>query len=226
MHSRKLLWAAFAIAVISYCITRTTSFGLIVKPIPILILAAIVWTLPSRLTKHLILTGLSISMVGDVILEIGYITAAVALFSLVMLLYALTFTLDNLKCHSKIAFAFLAFGFGLYLLLYSYLGDQRISGAIYQLIIMIMLWRAAALIATSPWKMRNTIWAFGGAMGIALNGILYAVDLYLFPVHRDLVITVYYLGQMAIVVYLLQIQITIEKQQQLMPIRKEHQTYA
>ena len=66
-----------------------------------------------------------------------------------------------------------------------------------------MVWRGASLLSASKKDLdlnKNSAWLiFLGTLGIALNGVLYGIDMYLYPIPRDLVIHSYYLGQLGLV---------------------------
>ena len=78
------------------------------------------------------------------------------------------------------------------------LADAAPVGAVLLALSVLLLWRALAalLFNTAPedarWRRRAGL---AGACGIVANYVLYAVDLSVRPVPRDLVIQVYYWGQ-------------------------------
>lgn len=205
----KFLVLGFILAAISYSLTRAYDFSVWIKALPVLCCFLILlcnrsW---SPRTTQIILIGMAISMLGDIALDLSATTLGIGIFTVVMSLYGYALY------QAQRAFTWLALiptliiFASIYAMMYPHLSGRRVSAAIYQLVLIWMVWRGAALLT---WKNQHgpdsyqKWFIFLGTLGIALNGVLYGVDLYLFPIPRDLVIQVYYLGQLLLVLGLIQ----------------------
>lgn len=195
-------FAVFVIAAALFSYTREESYGYLTKIVPIVLLFIFSWRALPSTSRNIVQLGLLLSMAGDILLEWQNTTAGVVIFVLVMLLYSTYFTLQNKQFRVWLLSFYIVISAGIYITLFPALGERQVSGAIYQIVICVMLWRASAMINDKSISGCRGLFALLGALGIALNGILYAVDLYLFEVNRDLVIQLYYFGQLGVVLSL------------------------
>jgi uncharacterized membrane protein YhhN len=189
-----------AAAIFSY--TKEEPYGYLTKIVPIVLLLIFSWRAVPSTSRNFVQLGLLLSMAGDVLLEWQNTMAGVAIFVVVMLLYSVYFTLQNRQFKVWLLSLYIVISAGIYIALFPALGEMKISGAIYQIVICVMLWRVSAMINSQNVSGYRGWFAFLGALGIALNGILYAVNLYLFEVNRDFVIQLYYFGQLGVVLSL------------------------
>jgi uncharacterized membrane protein YhhN len=195
-------FSVFVIAAAIFSYTREEPYGYLTKIIPIVLLLIFSWRAVPSTSRNIVQLGLLLSMAGDVLLEWQNTTAGVAIFVVVMLLYSVYFTPQNKQFKVWLLSLYIVISAGIYIALFPALGEMKISGAIYQIVICVMLWRASAMINSQNVSGYRGWFAFLGALGIALNGILYAVNLYIFEVNRDFVIQLYYFGQLGVVLSL------------------------
>ena len=206
----RFLILGFVLSAIGYSLTREYNYSVWVKPIPVLCcFLLLLWNRPwSVPTANMVLVGLVISMVGDIALDLSATTLGIGIFTIVMFLYGLALSKSNkaLSLSTLIPTLFI-FG-GIYGVMYPHLEDRKVSAAVYQLVLIWMVWRGAALLnqdtKKSPSNTPQKWLIFLGVLGIAMNGVLYGVDLYLFPIPRDFVIQSYYIGQILLVIGLIQ----------------------
>ena len=205
----RFLILVFVLSALVYSLVQELHYSVWIKPLPVLFCFLILlwnqsWSPP---TAKIVLVGLVISMVGDIALDLSATTLGIGIFTLVMSLYGVALYKANKDLSaSTLIPTLLVFG-GIYAMMYPYLADRKVSAAIYQLVLIWMVWRGATMLI---WNTKNSSpttsqkWLlFLGVLGIAMNGVLYGVDLYLLPIPRDLVIHSYYFGQLLLVLGLI-----------------------
>jgi hypothetical protein len=205
----RFLILGFVLSALGYSLVQELHYSVWIKPLPVLFCFLILlwnqsWSPP---TAKIVLVGLVISMVGDIALDLSATTLGIGIFTLVMSLYGVALYKANKDLStSTLIPTLLVFG-GIYAMMYPHLADRKVSAAIYQLVLIWMVWQGATMLI---WSTKNNSpttsqkWLlFLGVLGIAMNGVLYGVDLYLLPIPRDLVIHSYYFGQLLLVLGLI-----------------------
>ncbi len=193
-----LFVGGFIVSALWFSLVRDNELGYLVKIIPIAMLIGLVLQAPKGVSTRLVAVALVVSAIGDIVVELGFTQAGVGVFVVVMLVYSACFYLSCQQSGWLLLIFWLIVGGLLYGFLFPYLAGVEWSGALYQCIICLMMWRASVALLGTQSSGLARILAFIGALGIALNGVLYAVDLYLVSINRDLIIQLYYWGQLAI----------------------------
>lgn len=177
----------------------------IAKPLPML--AMLVWV--AARARHLtygklILAGLGLSLVGDVVLELGpdlFLFGMIA-FALAHIAYVAAFIFRMRGPRLIEALPFVLWVGWMVPVLWPKLGPMQIPVTAYAAIIGVMMWRATALAAgqekPSPWDMAALV----GAISFGLSDSMLALNKFHTPIDgaRPIVILTYWLGQLLIAV--------------------------
>lgn len=120
---------------------------LVAKPIPALCLAA--WVLPSRArSARLLASGLALSALGDLALELGgaprFFLAGMAAFALAHAAYIAGFLAMARGPRPALLVPFALWGLGLFLVIRPGLGPMAAPVAVYALLLVTMMWRGSA----------------------------------------------------------------------------------
>lgn len=174
-------WAtpAFLITVIGYVAATNTATDplvvLAIKPLPVLVLAAALWTIAPR-TRHrtLVTLGLVCCAVGDVALHWGLIPG-IAAFLVGHLWYTAAFVASERTPMPAVGAVMAAWVGALVAVLWSGLGDMRIPVIVYAVVIGVMMWRAGALLS-SPLPRPSSIASFVGAVSFGISDSMIAID--------------------------------------------------
>ncbi len=180
---------------------------MLVKPIPVLLMAVWVYLLPGKKTyQWAIIVGLLFSMVGDILLESAgnYFVFGLVAFLLGHIAYIVAFTRDSRQLFPWRALV--AYGYGiLVLLLFSTqgdLGDMMIPVALYILVITTMLWRAASRVGVAGINAFSARAGLIGAILFTFSDSLIALNRFVWdlpqPTTRYIIIITYWLGQLGI----------------------------
>jgi uncharacterized membrane protein YhhN len=116
---------------------------LILKPVPVLCLAAWVAAGARGTAAWLVVAGLGVSLVADVVIERSFL-AGLGLFLVAHLLYIGAFVARTSAVRPVLALPFIAWGVIVLMRLWPGLGDMRVPVIVYALAICTMMWRAAA----------------------------------------------------------------------------------
>jgi uncharacterized membrane protein YhhN len=175
---------------------------IVAKPLPVLALAA--WTLRGRRSRYVagIATGLVLSAVGDVLLELGpsAFVPGMAAFALAHVAYIVTFLADASAPRLALALPFAAWGAGLLTLLLPGLGPLTGPVAGYAVVLMVMIWRASARVGSRGAATRGEWGAAVGAVLFGLSDSLLAFDRFRGPMGAAslAILPLYWLGQAGI----------------------------
>jgi uncharacterized membrane protein YhhN len=190
----KILAGAGALAAVAF-LTVPGAHRLVVKPVPVLCLAA--WVrgqTPDAYARRLAL-GLLLSAVGDVALEAGLFAVGLSVFLVAHLAYIAAFLADTRRRAALRALPFAAWGLGVYALL-PRLGSMAAPVGAYVAVICAMMWRAAARLGGPP----GAALALAGAVSFAASDTLIALDRFRAPIPgvRLPVMLLYWAGQFGI----------------------------
>jgi uncharacterized membrane protein YhhN len=180
---------------------------MIVKPIPVLLMALWVYLLPGKKTyQWAIITGLLLSMLGDILLEAS---SATFIFGLVAFLlghvaYIVAFTRDGRQLF--LWRAVLAYGYGVIIftlfITQGDLGDMMIPILLYVIVITTMLWRAASRVGVAAINVFSARAGLIGAILFTFSDTLIATNMFVWdmpqPTTRYIIIITYWLGQLGI----------------------------
>lgn len=197
----KIIILSFIITALAYSLCRGKDYSVWIKALPVFscLLYYTTHGLRGIITDPIIVGGLIISMVGDIALDLGYTTVGIAIFTLVMLIYGIgLYCFNQSRSWRSLILIVLILGV-IYYLMYPHLEGRRTSGLIYQIALGWMVWRGTGTLTLHsnivPLTSRQSYFILAGTIGIAANGILYGIDVYLHPIPRDIVIQSYYFGQ-------------------------------
>jgi uncharacterized membrane protein YhhN len=188
-------------AVLAYFIGLAFDFAALrvaVKPLPVLCLA--VWAASGGTRSARLLSGgLLLSALGDLLLEGPDLFAAgLGAFLLAHLLYAAAFVQRGRGLHALRALPFAGYGAALFAILRPGLGALVVPVAAYVAAICVMMWRAAAALASAAPRIARP--ALGGALMFAASDTLIGLDRFRAPIPgvRYPIMLLYWLGQAGI----------------------------
>jgi uncharacterized membrane protein YhhN len=173
---------------------------LVVKPVPVLALAAWATLRGSRQPLgRLTAAGLLLSAVGDVLLDAGRFLPGLGAFLLAHVVYILAFISVERRPAVARALPFAAWGLVTFNLLRPGLGTLALPVGAYVVVITIMMWRAAARVG-SPRAGRAAWLGLAGAIAFGSSDTLIAVTRFLQPIEgvRVPIMLLYWLGQWGI----------------------------
>ena len=211
--SARALLAIGLIAAIIYIISmwiKLPTVELITKGIPVLCL--IVWLagLPRDRFANLIMTGLSVSLVADLVMQWddSLFLPGLLIFLVAQLIYIAAFFGVARRGSWVRLLPFAAWGLIAFLILNPYLGDLLLPVAAYIIAIVTMMWRAAALVGAQGKSRDFELAALLGAISFGLSDTLLAFNHFIWhdtltffninqaaPFVSTLVIVLYWLGQ-------------------------------
>jgi uncharacterized membrane protein YhhN len=182
-----------ALAVDAVSITR------ILKPIPVIALAA--WMTLSRPDRaaRVVVFGLIVSAVGDVLMDVkGAFVPGMAAFAAAHIAYIVANVMGHRRLSPALALPFLAWGVGLVLYVRAGVGSLALPVGVYAVILCSMMWRAAARYAED--RRKDTRTGLIGALFFGLSDSLIAIQLsgVDFPEMRVLIMVSYWAGQTGI----------------------------
>lgn len=152
----------------------------LVKPIPVLVCAVLVWAYRSGAMGRLVIIGLLVSGVGDVLLEVsfpGSFVAGMIAFLIGHVMYAVAFFKEAPELRLPAFIPFLVWGGCIGVLAWSGLGPLKIPVVIYMSVILVMMWRATAFVAQKRVAHGAWIWlAMAGALFYGLSDSLIALN--------------------------------------------------
>ena len=180
---------------------------MVVKPIPVLLMAVWVYLLPGKKAyQWAIIAGLLLSMLGDILLEASSETFIFGLVAFLLghVAYIVAFTRDSRQFFPLRAL--LAYGYGVILFAIfatlGDLGDMMIPILLYVIIITTMLWRAASRMGVAAISAFSAKAGLIGAVLFTFSDTLIAMNMFVWdmpqPTTRYVIIITYWLGQLGI----------------------------
>jgi uncharacterized membrane protein YhhN len=174
---------------------------LVTKPLPVLCLA--LWVLHRERDRYasLVTSGLALSLVGDVLLEVaGHFLAGLVAFLMAHLCYVGAFCSDQRRPALLPALPFAAWGLLVYAELMPHLGQLRVPVAIYVIAIFAMMWRSAARVGSARVAGLSAWLGLAGAVLFGVSDTLIAFDRFQAPIPgaRYAIILLYWAGQAGI----------------------------
>ena len=167
---------------------------LVIKPLPVLCLAAWVAAGARTTSAWLVVAGLVVSMVADVLIESSFL-AGLGTFLLAHVAYIAAFVARAGELRPLLLLPFLAWGVAVMARLWPGLGPMRWPVIVYAAVICTMMWRAAATVGQpGGWT------ALIGAVLFAASDTLIALDRFHRPIPnvRAPIMALYWLGQFLI----------------------------
>lgn len=211
--SARALLVIGLIAAVVYIVSLWISLPvveLITKGIPVLCLIVWVFGLPRDRFANLIMAGLIFSLAGDLVLQVSQdlFVPGLLLFLVAFLFYSAAFVGVTRKGSWVRLLPFAAWGLIAFLILNPYLGDVTLPVGAYMLVIVIMLWRAAALPGSHGASQTFELAALLGAVSLGMSDTLLALNHFIWhdtltffninqaaPFVPTLIVTLYWLGQ-------------------------------
>ncbi len=180
---------------------------MIVKPIPVLLMAVWVYLLPGKKAyQWAIIVGLLFSMLGDILLEASEATFIFGLVAFLLghVAYIVAFTRDSRQLFPWRAL--LAYGYGVIIFVVfatqGDLGDMMIPILLYVIVITTMLWRAASRVGVAAIDAFSARAGLYGAILFTFSDTLIATNMFVWdmpqPWTRYVIIITYWLGQLGI----------------------------
>ena len=172
---------------------------LLVKPVPVLALAAWVALRSRQLVGRFTAAGLLLAAVGDVLLDAGRFLPGLGAFLLAHVLYILAFVSVEKRLALARALPFAAWGLSTFGWLRPGLGTLALPVGAYVVVITIMMWRAAARVGNR--EAGRAAWlGLAGALAFGASDTLIAVTRFLQPIEgvRVPIMLLYWLGQWGI----------------------------
>jgi uncharacterized membrane protein YhhN len=171
-----------------------------VKPFPVLALAGWVILRCPHPRGRLTAAGLTLSAVGDVVLEARFFLPGLVAFLAAHIAYVAAFLSADRRPALGRALPFLAWGLGAYALLRPGLGPMSVPVGAYVAVICTMMWRAAALVGGQATRALAGALALAGAVAFGASDTLIAFDRFSEPIPgvRGPIMLLYWLGQSGI----------------------------
>jgi len=198
---RAVLLASGGLAAVVYfagIALQAPTLRLAVKPIPVLCLAGLVLSARRDGFGRLLGTGLLLSSLGDVLLELpGRFVPGLAAFLCAHLAYTAAFWSDVRTLRLLRAVPFAMYGLGVYAWLWPGLGPMSLPVGLYAIAISVMMWRAAARVGVP--RAVGARLALLGAILFAASDTLIAFDRFHAPIAgvRYPIMLLYWIGQSA-----------------------------
>ena len=177
------------------------ALGLVAKPVPALALAVWVATAGRGALVRAVATGLVLSAIGDVLLDLeGRFVPGLLAFLGAHLAFAAGFTVDVRRLAPLRALPFLGYATGMLLFLHSDLGPMFLPVACYALAFTSDMWRAAARVGARGRAARQEWWVLLGTLSFAVSDSLIALDRFHAEIShaRVPIIGLYWLGLLGI----------------------------
>jgi alkenylglycerophosphocholine hydrolase len=186
---------------------------LITKGIPLLCMIIWLFRLPRDRFANLIMGGLIVSLAADLVMQWdkSLFTAGLYIFLVAQLLYIVAFVSITRRGNWARLIPFVALGFIVFLILNPYLGDQQLPIVAYLVALVILPWRAAALLNSHGQLETFELGALVGTLAFALSDTLLLLNRFIWhdtltmfsvqdsaPFIASLVVILYWLGQWAI----------------------------
>jgi uncharacterized membrane protein YhhN len=217
--STRVLLAIGVIAAVVYIVAMWINYPnqgtveLITKGIPVLCLIVWLVTLPRTRFATLILAGLVVSLLADLVMQWdrSLFLPGLLIFLVTQIIYSVAFFSVTKRGSWVRLIPFAAWGLIAFLILNPYLGDLLAPVAVYIIAIVVMMWRAAALVGAQGKLQDFELAALLGAIVFGLSDTLLALNRFIWqdtltffninqaaPFIPTLTITLYWLGQCGI----------------------------
>jgi alkenylglycerophosphocholine/alkenylglycerophosphoethanolamine hydrolase len=200
MTARRALAALAVVAAILYLAGLAfdaPTVRLLSKPVPALALAVLVLCGRRDGYAAALTTGLTLSALGDVLLEVpGHFVAGLATFLCAHLAYTAAFVREERRLRIGRALPFSLWLLGAFVWIRPGLGEMTVPVVVYMLAIGTMMWRAAARWGDHP----GATAALAGAVLFGLSDTLIAIDRFRVPLPGApyAIILLYWAGQAGI----------------------------
>ena len=186
---------------------------LITKGIPLLIMIVWLLRLPRDVFANLIMGGLLVSLAADLVMQWdkSLFTAGLYIFLAAQLLYVAAFVSITRRGSWARLIPFVALGIIVFLILNPHLGDQQWPVVAYLVALIILPWRAAALLNSHGQLETFELGALVGTLAFALGYTLALLNHFIWhdtltmfsvqdsaPFIATLIMILYWLGQWAI----------------------------
>lgn len=186
---------------------------LITKGIPLLCMIVWLFRLPRDVFANLIMGGLIVSLAGDLVMQWdkSLFAAGLYIFLVAQLLYVAAFVSITRHGSWVRLIPFAVWGLIVFLILNSYLGDQQVPIIVYLVALVIVPWRAAAMLNSHGQLETFELGALVGTLAFALSDTLLLLNRFIWhdtltmfsvqdsaPFIASLVMILYWLGQWAI----------------------------
>jgi alkenylglycerophosphocholine/alkenylglycerophosphoethanolamine hydrolase len=186
---------------------------LITKGIPVLCLIVWLFKLPRDRFAMLIMAGLIVSLVADLVMQWdrSLFLPGLLIFLVAQLIYIAAFVSMSQRGSWVRLLPFVVWGVIAFLILNPYLADLLLPVAVYMVAIVVMMWRAAALVGAHGRVETFELVALVGALAFGLSDTLLAFNRFIWhgtltmfsiqesaPFISTLVIVLYWLGQLGI----------------------------
>ena len=211
--SARALFIIGLVAAVVYIVSlwiNLPALELITKGIPVLCLIVWVFVLPRDRYANLIMIGLIFSLAGDLLLQVSNDFFVIGLLSFLVahLFYIGAFLGVARKGNWLRLLPFAAWGVIAFLILSPYLGSMLLPVGAYVIVIVIMMWRATALVGSHGPSQTFELAAALGAISFGLSDTLLAFNRFIWhdtltffninqaaPFVPTLIIVLYWLGQ-------------------------------
>lgn len=193
-----LLGVAAALLYLGGLVTGLPRLAL--KPVPALALSTWVALRCRQPLGRLTAAGLVLSALGDVLLDAGRFLPGLFAFLAAHVAYVAAFLSVARRPALARALPFVAWGAGAFALLGPGLGSMTLPVAVYVAVIMIMMWRAAARVASAGTPALAAALGLAGALAFGISDTLIAFDRFDAPIAgvRLPIMLLYWLGQWGI----------------------------
>ena len=186
---------------------------LVTKGIPILCLIIWLFKLPRDRFATIIMAGLIVSLVADLVMQWdkSLFVPGLLIFLIAQITYSVAFTSIARRGSWLRLLPFAVWGVIAFLILNPYLGDLLLPVVVYLVAIVIMMWRAAALVGAHGRLETFELAALVGALAFGLSDTLLALNRFIWhdtltmfsiqesaPFIGTLVMILYWLGQLGI----------------------------
>lgn len=174
---------------------------LIMKPIPVLVLAIAVWMArPTHSYHRLVAVGLAFGAAGDLLLELDLFVFGLVAFLIGHLFYIRAFLLDDRQVGVLQAFPWVVWVVAMVASLSEGAGDLLIPGAVYLTVLGAMAWRALTRMGSV--SRASGVSTAAGATLFAISDSLIAIDRFGtdIPGSRWWIMTTYWAAQ-ALIAY-------------------------
>jgi len=200
----KLLAAVGAAGAVGFLLQRDPSppgFRMVTKALPMLCLLLWMWPPRTRYARW-IFAGLGLSLLGDLLLEVGpgFFLPGLGAFLLAHLGYTAAYLHVSRAPRPARALPFLVLAVAASGLLHPWLGAMAVPVTLYVAVICAMAWRAAALLGDAH-ASRDRQWAaFAGALLFAASDGVLAIKLFVRPLPGGgfVVMVLYWAAQLSI----------------------------
>jgi uncharacterized membrane protein YhhN len=185
----------------------------VTKGIPVLCLIIWMLKLPRDRFATLIMAGLIVSLVADLVMQWdkSLFVPGLLIFLVAQITYSVAFTSMTKRGRWLRLLPFVVWGVIVFLILNPYLGDLLLPVVVYLVAIVIMMWRAAALVGAHGRVETFELAALVGALAFGLSDTLLALNRFIWhgtltmfslqesaPFIGTLVMILYWLGQLGI----------------------------